>query len=79
MTNYNAAIGRWLADKRKAAGMSQKDIAALGVSIANVSRWEAGKRTIYADTLIEYCRAVGADLRLLVDDLEKEPYASLQR
>ena len=78
MKDYNAAIGRWLADKRKAAGMSQKDVAgALGVSIAHVSRWEAGKRTIYADTLIHYCAAVGADPRLLLDDLEKEPYASL--
>ena len=78
MKDYNVAIGRWLADKRKGAGMSQKDVAAaLNVSIANISRWEAGKRTIYADTLIEYCRAVGADLRLLVDDLEKDPYASL--
>lgn len=78
MKDYNAAIGRWLADKRKAAGLSQKDVArALGVSIANVSRWEAGKRTIYADTLILFCQAVGADLRLLVDDLERQPYASL--
>lgn len=78
MKDYNAAIGRWLADKRKAAGRTQLEAAAaLGMSNAHLSRMEAGKRTIYADTLIKYCQYLGVDPRLLLDDLEKEPYASL--
>lgn len=78
MKDYNAAIGRWLADKRKAAGLSQLEAAAaLGMSNAHLSRMEAGKRTIYADTLIKYCQYLGVDARCLIDDLEKQPYASL--
>lgn len=78
MKNYNKAIGRWLYNQRKARGLHQQDIAdALGVTKSAVSLWELGKRVIYAETLLQYCDALGVDPSLLLEDLKKEPYASL--
>ena len=78
MRSYNAAIGRWLHDQRKKKGLFQQEVAdRMGCTKMAVSNWESGKRTIYAETLLQYCDAIGVDPALLLEDLKKEPYASL--
>lgn len=53
-------IGVWLSQKRKEHGFTQQQVAdALGMAKSMVSRWESGKRTIYADQFIAYCHAIG--------------------
>lgn len=64
----NSAIGKWLAEQREAKGYSQQYVAdLLGVTRTAVHYWETGKRTIYAITLMDYCRAIGADPNDLTD------------
>ena len=56
----NKKIGEWLCEKRKEHGYTQQQIAdKLGMAKSMVSRWENGKRTIYADQFLNYCHAIG--------------------
>lgn len=67
MKNYNAKIGAYLAKERKAKKISQQQLAdRLGVSKTAVHYWETGKRTIYADQMLEYCEQIGIDPQELV-------------
>lgn len=77
MTDYNAEIGKWLANQRRNRGYDQEDVGQmLGVTSATISRWEAGKRTIHGDIMIEYCLAIGADPQDLVRDIVKKEVSS---
>ena len=56
----NEMIGAWISAKRKESGFTQQYIAdRLHTTKATVSRWESGKRTIYAKDFIDYCHAIG--------------------
>ncbi len=67
MKNYNVKIGAYLAKERKAKKITQQEVAdQLGVTKSAVSNWELGKRTIYADQMLEYCAHIGIDPQDLV-------------
>ena len=73
MTNYNQKIGAYLAKERKAKKISQTQLAQrLGVSKTAVHYWETGKRTIYADQMIEYCLELGIDPQKLVEAVTED-------
>lgn len=78
MTDYNKKIGAYLAKERKAKKVSQQQLAdRLGVTKAAVSNWELGKRTIYADQMLQYCEQLGIDPADLVKEVTEED-ASIQ-
>lgn len=67
MKNYNAKIGAYLAKERKAKKITQQQVAdRMGVTKSAVSNWELGKRTIFADQMLEYCAQLGIDPQELV-------------
>ena len=67
MKNYNVKIGAYLAKERRAKKITQAQLAdRLGVTKAAVSNWERGKRTIYADQMLEYCDQLGIDPQELI-------------
>jgi len=69
-TNYNSAIGEWLMSQRIRQGLSLQDIAdRLQVSKSAVYYWEVGKRTIYAENMINYCNALNVSPSKLMDDI----------
>lgn len=73
MTDYNKKIGAYLAKERRAKKVSQQQLAdRLGVTKAAVSNWELGKRTIYADQMLEYCEQLGIDPADLVKKVTEE-------
>ena len=73
MTNYNQKIGAYLAKERKAKRITQQQVAdRLGVTKAAVSNWETGKRTIYAEQMIEYCLEIGIDPQKLVEAVTED-------
>jgi len=70
MKDYNRAIGEWLAKERKKQRISQRKMAdMLGVSKSAIHYWETGKRTIYAQTMMDYCEALHADPNELMWDV----------
>ena len=72
MTDYNKAIGQWLAHQREARGLMQSDIGdILGVTKTAIHYWETGKRTINAETMFKYCEALGVNPQDLVSDVLK--------
>ena len=69
-TNYNSAIGEWLMNQRIRQGLSLQDIAdRLQVSKSAVYYWEVGKRTIYAENMINYCNVLNVSPSKLMDDI----------
>ena len=67
MKNYNQKIGAYLAKQRRAKKITQKQLAEkMGVTKTAVSYWETGKRTIYAEQMLEYCDTIGIDAGDLV-------------
>lgn len=68
--NYNSAIGTWLMKERLKQGLSLQDIAdRLGMSRSTIYYWEVGKRTIFADNMINYCNVLGVDPADLIRDV----------
>ena len=68
--NYNSAIGAWLMNERIKRELSLQDVAdRLGVSKSAIHYWETGKRTIYAENMINYCNALGVDPSDLIRDI----------
>jgi transcriptional regulator with XRE-family HTH domain len=73
MKNYNQKIGAYLAKQRRAKKITQKQLAdQLGVTKAAVSNWERGKRTIYADQMLECCDRLGLDPQELIRSVTGE-------
>lgn len=73
MKNYNEKIGAYLAKERKAKKISQQQLAdRLGVSKTAVHYWETGKRTIFADQMLNYCEELGIDPQELVKSVTGE-------
>ena len=65
------AFRRSLKDARKAAGMTQKELAArLSMTQSAVSKIEMGEQRIDVIQLREWCEALGITLASFVDSLE---------
>ena len=63
-TEVAAALGRTVALRRRALGVTQEDLALLaGVSVRFISSLERGKATVRLDTLIAVLDALGLELR----------------
>lgn len=64
------AIGRAIADHRRARGMTQRDLArAVGCGPSAIARWEAGTRTPQLARLVAVARALDCSIdRLLPPD-----------
>lgn len=78
MKNYNKKIGAYLAKQRRAKKVSQQRLAdRLGVTKTAVSYWETGKRTIYADQMLQYCDQLGIDPTELVRYVTEEENAGV--
>lgn len=78
MKNYNKKIGAYLAKQRRAKKVSQQQLAdRLGVTKTAVSYWETGKRTIYADQMLQYCDQLGIDPTELVRYVTEEDNAGV--
>ncbi len=61
--NFDVHLGSWLKQKRNDKGMTLQEVAdRMGVTRTAVHCWEAGKRSMYASTLMDYCNVLGADL-----------------
>lgn len=59
-------IARALKDARRAAGLSQRDLAArIGMPQSHLSKIESGRVDAQVSTVIEIARALGHDLRLV--------------
>lgn len=57
---FNIELGIELRRQREKAGFTQQQIAdKLGVTKVAVHQWESGKRNMYAQTLIDYCKILG--------------------
>ena len=70
MKNYNKKIGAYLAKQRRAKKITQTQLAEkLGVTKTAVSYWETGKRTIYADQMLDYCEVLNIDPQDLVREV----------
>ena len=63
------ALGRQVADRRRALGMTQQQLAdAVGAEQGQVSQWETGYRGIRVSTLLGLADALGCDVRLVPRD-----------
>lgn len=61
-------MGKRLADARRAAGLTQEQLAArLGVSQATVAMYEAGMRTPPGPALVAMARILGVAAESLID------------
>ena len=68
MKDTKIIIGEWLKEKREERSLSLQQAAnKIGVAKTTIYYWEKGKRSIYADDLINYAKALGADINELVD------------
>lgn len=68
-------IGKYIAGKRKALGLTQKELAEkLGMSDKSVSKWECGICLPDVSTYIELCNILGISINefLAGEDLRKE-------
>lgn len=78
MKSYNKKIGAYLAKQRRAKKVSQQQLAdRLGVTRTAVHYWETGKRTIYADQMLQYCDSLGIDPAELVRRVTEEDNAGV--
>ena len=65
---FDIALGSALRAERKRKGMTQSQIAVkLGVTKVAVHQWETGKRSMYAQSLREYCDALGVTVQSVFD------------
>lgn len=66
-------IGDWLVEKRTKRGMTQQEVAdKLGCTRVAVHSWETAKRSMYAETLFAYCKAIDADPNDLIPDIMRK-------
>lgn len=71
-SEFNKKLGAALRSKRQEKGYSQEYVAGLlGVSKNQVSHWEIGKRSMYAESLANYCRILGCSMQTISDMIEK--------
>lgn len=69
---FNKKLGAALKSKRQERGYSQEYVAnLLGISKNQVSHWEIGKRSMYAESLAEYCRILGITMQDIFNEMER--------
>jgi transcriptional regulator with XRE-family HTH domain len=70
MDELNAKIGAVLRKYRKQRKMSMQDVAdKLNVTKTAVHYWESGKRSIYADQMLDYCDVIGLDPQQIIKEV----------
>jgi transcriptional regulator with XRE-family HTH domain len=63
-----AAVGTYLQQRRKAAGLTQKDVAEeLGVVDRTVSDWEAGRYSPSFDLMVRFIRLINGRIEEVVE------------
>ena len=68
---FNEKLGAVLRAKRQEKGFSQEYVAGLiGVSKNQVSHWEIGKRSMYAESLAAYCKVLGITMQEVTDEID---------
>ena len=71
-TDFRRKLGAVLRNKRLEKNFSLSYVGSLlGVSRNQVSHWELGKRSIYAESLHEYCRILGVSVQEVFDLMEE--------
>jgi DNA-binding XRE family transcriptional regulator len=66
MLRNRAEIGQILADARAKKGWTQQNIASIiGVRDTTIEKIESGKIDVRTSVLINYCSAVGAELKII--------------
>lgn len=61
--NFDKQLGAWLKEKRTEKNLSLQAVAdRIGVTRSAVHCWETGKRQLYAQTLLDLCDVLGANL-----------------
>ena len=69
---FNIRLGAVLRAHRQEKGFSQEYVAGLlGVSKNQVSHWEIGKRSMYAESLRSYCRILGVSMQTVLDEADE--------
>jgi transcriptional regulator with XRE-family HTH domain len=69
---FNIRLGAVLRAHRQEKGFSQEYVAGLlGVSKNQVSHWEIGKRSMYAESLRSYCRILGVPMQKVLDEADE--------
>lgn len=69
---FNVRLGAVLRAYRQEKGFSQEYVAGLlGVSKNQVSHWEIGKRSMYAESLASYCRILGVSMQEVFDAMNE--------
>lgn len=69
---FNIRLGAVLRAHRQEKGFSQEYVAGLlGVSKNQVSHWEIGKRSMYAESLRAYCRILGVSMQKVLDEADE--------
>lgn len=70
MRDMNKEIGEAMKKYRKKQHVTMQEVAdKLGVTKTAVHYWESGKRTIYAFQLIDYCKAIDVDVKVIMDEV----------
>ena len=68
----NIRLGAVLRAHRQEKGFSQEYVAGLlGVSKNQISHWEIGKRSMYAESLRSYCRILGVSMQEVLDEADE--------
>ena len=77
MNEFDKNIGSILREERKKKGVSQDYVADLvGVSKMHISYWESGQRSIYAERLKAYCKALGITVQSVFDQMDEKEKAN---
>lgn len=70
MDELNAKIGAVLRKYRKQRKMSMQEVAdKLNVTKTAVHYWESGKRSIYADQMLDYCDVIDLDPQQIIKEV----------
>lgn len=67
-SSFDEKLGSALRNERERQNLSQQEIAdRMHVTKMAVSNWESGKRSMYAKTVKEYCKALGISIASLYE------------
>ena len=68
---FNKKLGAVLRSKRQEKGFSQEYVATLlGISKNQISHWEIGKRSMYAESLANYCKILNCTMQDVFNEME---------
>ena len=68
---FNKKLGAVLRSKRQEKGFSQEYVATLlGISKNQISHWVIGKRSMYAESLANYCKILNCTMQDVFNEME---------